>query len=200
MVFSPNPTEADVENLSVALRKLLYDSTAERASRRGSLLKRSTNHLMLPKINGIEGDFSQLPESFQAKIIPKSIFSIPFGNGPVVANPRYFLSIENWINQNAMIIGGKKYSIKDVFTLFANIDGAHTDTTQSINQTKGNDLALVLNDQIGYRLIYNTAEFLFLWLAQFDELREKFPILEVAKEQLIFSKPHQGFISKKRNI
>lgn len=208
VIFSPNPTEADCEGLSVDLRKILYDKTAEvdfksekirrkTSNRKGSLLKRSFKNIMLPKIVGVENS-KMFPDEILDRMGITSNFNIPFGNGPVVANPRVFLNIDDWLNQSAMIIAGKEYSIKEAFTLFANIDGAHTDTTERIKEKKSDDLGLILNDNLGYRLIFNIAEFLFIWLAQYGVLVEKFPILKVADKQLIYSDRYNGFVPEKR--
>lgn len=49
-----------------------------------------------------------------------------------------------------------------------------------------------------WNLGYNIAEFIFTWLAQFDILLEKFPVLKVAEGKVKFSVFENGYIPSKR--
>lgn len=124
--------------LMVDLRKLLY----EKAKGKGALLgaTRCGLNIFLPSVVGYKYPFDNL--------IPRNaitpLASIPMASGPLTAQPYTLFCIEDWIEQPILFIA-KEYSFKDIINILANIDGAHADTQEQI-EDKSEDMMLIQNE------------------------------------------------------
>ncbi len=166
----PQGSPAWTQVLMVDLRKLLWD---DKAPNRKALLARCGFNILLPSIAGHENS-EELPEGVKLE------FSVPMGSQPLAAEPAILYTIEDWVKQ-PIVYFKKEHSLQNVIKLLANIDGAHAETKNRMEDNhsskKSGNITLIDNDQVTYDLVYKICAFLVTWLAEYQELIEVFPIL-----------------------
>ncbi len=162
----------------------------DKAPERKALLARCGFNILLPSVFGHTPQ-NKLPKGLELQ------YSLPSGSMPLTAQLDILHNIDDWIKQ-PIIYFDKEYTFQDIIKLLANIDGAHSDTQQRIEDVhspkKSGHLFLIENDQITYDLIYKICAFILTWLAEYEELTEVFPVLSEYKGKYTFNYLSPGFI------